>query len=58
MNAKDVLEMMYAGATAVQIGTANLIDPLASKKIIEELPNVMKEYNITNLSEIIGRSHQ
>lgn len=58
MNAYDVLEMMYAGATAVQIGTANLIDPYASKKIIEDLPNVMKEYNIDNLEDIIGRTHK
>ncbi len=57
MDAKDVIEMMYAGATAVQVGTANLIDPYASKKIIEELPILMKELNIENLSEIIGRSH-
>lgn len=58
MNAKDVLEMMYAGATAVQVGTANLIDPFASKKIIEDLPKVMKEYNIDNLKDIIGRAHK
>lgn len=57
MNAKDVIEMMYAGATAVQIGTANLIDPYASKKIIEELPSLMKELNIKNLTDIIGRAH-
>ncbi len=57
MNAKDVIEMMYAGATAVQVGTANLIDPLASLKIIEDLPKVMKELNIKNLKDIIGRSH-
>lgn len=57
MNAKDVLEMMYAGATAVQIGTANLIDPYASKKIIEDLPIVMKEYGIKNIKDIIGRAH-
>lgn len=58
MTAEDVLEMMYAGATAVQVGTANLIDPLASKTIIEDLPRVMKQYNIKNLKDIIGRSHQ
>lgn len=58
MNAEDVIEMMMAGATAVQVGTANLIDPLASKKIIEELPHVMKELNIKNLKDIIGRSHK
>ncbi len=57
MNAYDVIEMMYAGATAVQVGTANLIDPLASKTIIEDLPIVMKELGIKNLKDIIGRSH-
>lgn len=57
MDAYDVIEMMYAGATAVQVGTANLIDPYASKKIIEELPNVMKELGIENLKDIIGRAH-
>lgn len=58
MTAADVIEMMMAGATAVQVGTANLIDPLASLKIIEELPVLMKELNIENLNDIIGRSHQ
>lgn len=58
MNAKDVIEMMYAGATAVQVGTANLIDPYASKKIIEDLPKVMQEYNIQDLNQIIGRAHR
>ncbi|XMB72974.1 dihydroorotate dehydrogenase [Mycoplasmatota bacterium WC30] len=57
MNAYDVIEMMYAGATAVQVGTANLIDPYACQKIIKELPKVMKELNINNLIDIIGRSH-
>ncbi|KFZ27530.1 MAG: Dihydroorotate dehydrogenase B (NAD(+)), catalytic subunit [Candidatus Izimaplasma bacterium HR2] len=57
MNARDVLEMMYAGATAVQVGTANLIDPLACKNIIEELPKVMDEYGIKNIKGIIGRAH-
>ena len=56
-DAYDVIEMMYAGATAVQIGTANLIDPYASKKIIEELPKVMEELGIKNLKDIIGRAH-
>ena len=57
MNAYDVIEMMYAGATAVQVGTANLIDPYACKNIIEELPKVMEELNIKNLKDIVGRSH-
>ncbi|AIO19524.1 Dihydroorotate dehydrogenase B (NAD(+)), catalytic subunit [Candidatus Izimaplasma bacterium HR1] len=58
MNAYDVIEMMMAGATAVQVGTANLIDPYASLKIIEELPKVMKELKINNLKDIIGWSHK
>ena len=58
MNAKDVIEMMYAGATAVQVGTANLIDPYASKTIIEDLPSLMDELGIKNLQSIIGRAHQ
>ena len=57
MNAYDVIEMMYAGATAVQIGTANLIDPYVCKKIIEGLEKVMDELKIQNLKDIIGRSH-
>ncbi len=46
--AEDVLEMMYAGATAVQVGAANLVDPFACKKIIEELPEVMDRYKFKN----------
>ena len=53
-SAEDVIEMMLAGATAVQVGAANLVDPLACKKIIEDLPKVMKKYNINNLNDIIG----
>lgn len=53
-SAEDVIEMMLAGATAVEIGAANLTDPFACKKIIEELPEVMKKYNIDNLNNIIG----
>ena len=56
-SAKDVIEMMLAGATAVQIGAANLVNPLACKEIIEELPRVMEEYNINSLTEIIGGAH-
>ena len=48
-SAEDVIEMMLAGAVAVEIGAANLVDPLASKKIIEELPLVMEKYGITLL---------
>ena len=52
--AEDVLEMMYAGATAVQIGAANLINPYVCKQIIEELPSVMIKYGIENIQDIIG----
>ena len=52
--AEDVIEMMLAGATAVEVGAANLIDPFACKTIIEELPSVMEKYKINTLSEIIG----
>lgn len=55
--AEDVIEMMLAGATAVQVGAANLIDPYACVKIINELPNAMKKYGINNLEEIIGQAH-
>lgn len=55
-NAYEVLEMMYAGASLVMIGAANLIDPYVCKKIINELPKVMKEYNIEKLQDIIGRT--
>ena len=54
--AYDVLEMMYAGASLVMIGAQNLVDPYACKKIIEDLPKVMEEYNIKDLNEIIGRT--
>ncbi len=53
-SAEDVIEMMLAGATAVEVGAANLIDPLACKTIIEDLPRVMEKYGIKSLSEIIG----
>ncbi|MEE1019409.1 MAG: dihydroorotate dehydrogenase [Acutalibacteraceae bacterium] len=56
-SADDVIEMMLCGATAVQVGAANLIDPFACKKIIENLPNVMAKYNIENLHDIIGAAH-
>ena len=53
-SAEDVIEMMLAGATAVEIGAANLVDPFACPKIIQELPGVMDRYGIAKLSEIIG----
>ncbi|MBQ5566575.1 MAG: dihydroorotate dehydrogenase, partial [Oscillospiraceae bacterium] len=52
--AEDVIEMMLAGATAVEVGAANLVDPFACKTIIETLPETMKRYQITALREIIG----
>ncbi len=56
-SAEDVLEMMLAGATAVEVGAANLIDPMASKNIIDDLPRVMEKYRVSSLSEIIGGAH-
>jgi len=52
--AEDVVEMMLAGATAVEVGAANLIDPFVCRDIINELPNVMQKYGINRLDEIIG----
>ena len=52
--AEDVIEMMLAGATAVEIGAQNLIDPFASRDIINDLPRVMEKYGINSLSDIIG----
>lgn len=56
-SAEDVIELMLAGATAVQVGAENLINPYASKDIVEDLPRVMKKYNITSLKDIIGGAH-
>ncbi len=56
-SAKDVIEMMLAGATAVQIGAANLVNPCICKEIIEDLPRQMEKYNINSLKEIIGGAH-
>lgn len=53
-SASDVIEMMLAGATAVEVGAANLIEPFACKNIIEDLPRTMEKYGISSLSEIIG----
>ena len=52
--AEDVIEMMLAGATAVQVGAANLVNPYACRDIIEDLPRVMEKYKIQSLSDIIG----
>lgn len=56
-SAADVLEFMLAGAAAVEVGAANLIDPCTCKKIIEDLPGEMGKYGIQNLSDIIGGAH-
>ena len=56
-SAEDVIEMMLAGATAVQVGAANLTDPFACRNIIEALPKVMERYGIENLTDIIGGAH-
>ncbi|MBQ7957348.1 MAG: dihydroorotate dehydrogenase [Clostridia bacterium] len=55
--AEDVIELMLAGATAVQVGAANLTEPFACKNIIEDLPRVMAKYGINNLKDIIGGAH-
>ena len=55
--AEDVIEMMLAGATAVEVGAANLVDPFACRDIIADLPRVMEKYNIQNLTDIIGGAH-
>ena len=55
--AEDVIEMMLAGATAVQVGAANLVEPFACKNIIENLPKVMEKYKIDDLKSIIGGAH-
>lgn len=55
--AEDVIEMMLAGATAVQIGAANLVDPYVCRDIVRELPKVMKKYGIIDLKDIIGGAH-
>ena len=52
--AEDVVEMMLAGATAVEVGAANLVNPFACRDIVADLPRVMEKYRINNLSEIIG----
>lgn len=56
-SAEDVIEMMLAGATAVEIGAANLIDPFICKKAVEALPAAADKYNINELKDIIGGAH-
>lgn len=55
--AKDVIELMMAGATAVQVGAANLVNPYACKTIIEDLPNELAKLNVKDINEIIGGAH-
>ena len=55
--AEDVIEMLLAGASAVQIGAANLHDPFACPKILDELPGIMDRCGIENLRDIIGGAH-
>lgn len=56
-SARDVIEMMMAGATAVQVGAANLKNPYVCKEIIEELPELMERLGIEKLSDVIGAAH-
>ena len=56
-SAEDVIELMLAGGTAVQVGAANLVDPFACKRIVEELPAVMEKYKIDRLTDMIGGAH-
>ena len=57
-SAQDVVEMMLAGATAVEVGAANLVNPYACRDIIADLPRVMEAYQIENLSDVIGAAHK
>ena len=53
-SAENVIEMLLAGATAVEVGAANLVNPFACRDIVESLPAAMEKYNISALKEIIG----
>lgn len=55
---EDVIEFLLAGASAVEVGTANLVDPFICKKIIEKLPETMKKYGFNSIDEIIGGAHE
>ncbi|MBP7344545.1 MAG: dihydroorotate dehydrogenase [Clostridia bacterium] len=57
-SADDVIEMMMAGATAVQIGSMNLVDPYVCKNIIEDLPDKLRKLGVSDISEIIGGAHK
>lgn len=54
MSASDAIEFILAGATAVQIGTANFVDPSATIKIIEGIKEYLNRHNINNINELIG----
>lgn len=56
-SAEDVIEMMLAGASAVQIGAANLVNPYVCKEVVEALPQTMKKHGINDLKDIIGGAH-
>ena len=56
-SAEDVIEMMLAGATAVEVGAAILVNPYACRDIVAALPAAMEKYGIANLSDIIGKAH-
>ena len=56
-SAEDVVEMMLAGAAAVEVGAANLVNPFACRDIVESLPSVMQKYGINSLTDIIGGAH-
>ena len=55
--AEDAIEFLMAGATAVQVGAANLIEPFACRDIVEQLPETMEKYRIEKLTDIIGGAH-
>lgn len=57
-SAEDVIEIMLAGASAVQVGAANLVNPFVCKEIVEQLPQVMNKYGIETLESVIGGAHQ
>ena len=57
-NVADVLEFMYAGASAVGIGSANFINPYICPEIIAELPQLLKDYGFNDIKEVIGYAHK
>jgi dihydroorotate dehydrogenase (NAD+) catalytic subunit len=57
-NAEDVLEFLYAGASAVAVGTANFVNPFVCRDIIEELPGVLRKYGFSSVKDAVGYSHR